>query len=102
MEINSATIVEMLNMGMGICIVLISYYAAKKFSILVFRRGWFLVSFSGAVMVLGSIFRAYYSFIGLYEEWAWLGRIFVFIHLFVLVIGIYLLAMTAVKMWGDE
>lgn len=102
MEINSATFVELLNMGMGICILLISYYAAKKFSILLFRRGWFIISLSGAVMVLGSIFRAYYSFVDLYDEWAWLGRIFVFIHLFVLVIGIYLLAMTAVKMWGDE
>lgn len=102
MEINSATIVELLNLGMGVCIIVISFYAAKKFSILLFIRGWFIISLSGVIMVLGSFFRAYYSFTGTYEEWAWLGRIFVLIHLFVLVIGIYLLATTAVTIWGNE
>lgn len=101
MGINSATIIELLNMGMGICIVMISIYASKKFSLHVFKRAWVIISLSGAVMVLGSILRAYYSYTNLYEEWAWLGRIFIFIHLLVLVFGIYLLAMTAVKMWGD-
>lgn len=98
-----ATVIELLNMAMALCIVLISYYAAKKFSLNVFRRGWFIVSLSGVVMALGSILRAYYSSTTptTYEEWAWLGRIFIFAHLFILVIGIYLLAMTAVKMWGD-
>ncbi len=101
MSINIATIVELLNMVIGLCIVVISYYAAKKFSLLVFRRGWFIVSLSGLVIVFGSVLRAYYSYANLYEELAGLGRMFIFVHLFLLVIGIYILAITAVKMWGD-
>jgi hypothetical protein len=101
MEINDATIVELLNLGMGICIVIISIYASKKFSLHIFRQGWIIVALSGVIMVLGSIVRIYYSHLNLYMEWAWLGRIFILVHLFFLVIGIYLLAMTAVKMWGD-
>ena len=101
MEINSATLIELLNIGMGIGIVIISIYASKKFSLDIFRQGWFIVGLSGAVMLLGSILRVYYSYANLYMEWAWLGRLFIFIHLFLLVIGIYLLATTAVKMWGD-
>jgi len=101
MELNSATVIEFLNMCMGICIVVISFYAFKKFSLHIFRRGWLIVSLSGVVMVLGSIFREYYSYANLYIEWAWLGRLFILLHLVLLVIGIYLLAMTAVRMWGD-
>ena len=101
MGVLGATIIELLNMVMGICIILISIYASNKFSLHVFKRGWLIVALSGAVMMLGSIFRAYYSFTDQYMEWAWLGRIFVFFHLLLLVTGIYLLALTAVKMWGD-
>ncbi|KAF5421263.1 MAG: hypothetical protein GQ469_05120 [Methanosarcinales archaeon] len=101
MGINSATVIEFLNMCMGICIVVISFYAYKKFSLRIFRRGWLIVALSGVVMVLGSILREYYSYANLYTEWAWLGRLFILIHLVLLVIGIYLMAVTAVKMWGD-
>ena len=101
MGINSATIIEFLNMCMGICIVVISFYASKKFSLRIFRRGWLIVALSGVVMVFGSILRAYYSYLNLYVEWAWLGRIIILMHLVLLVIGIYLMAVTAVKMWGD-
>lgn len=100
-EINTATIVELLNFIMSFCIILISVYASNKFTLRIFRRGWFVIMISGAVMVAGSIFRSYYSHIGLYEELAWLGRIFILVHLFFLVIGIYMLATTAVRMWGD-
>jgi uncharacterized integral membrane protein len=101
MEVLSATIIELFNIVMGICIIIISLYASKKFNIHLFKRGWLIIALSGAVMVLGSIFRSYYSFTNQYLEWAWLGRIFILIHLLFLLIGIYLLALTAVKMWGD-
>lgn len=101
MGINSATIIELLIMGMGICIAIISAYASKKFSLLIFKRGWLLLALSGVVLALGSILRAYYSFANLYVEWAWLGRLFIFVHTLLMVIGIYLLAMTAVKVWSD-
>lgn len=101
MGLNSATIIELLNMCMGICIVVISFYASKKFSLRIFRRGWLIVSLSGVAMVLGSIIREYYSYANLYFEWAWLGRLFILLHLVLLVIGFYLLAITAVRMWGD-
>ncbi|MDF1556775.1 MAG: hypothetical protein P1P80_01135 [ANME-2 cluster archaeon] len=101
MGVDSSTIIELLNMSMGICIALISLFAYRKFSLHIFRRGWLIVALSGIVMMLGSIFRAYYSYANQYLEWAWLGRIIIFIHLVLLVIGIYVLALTAVKMWGD-
>lgn len=101
MEEPNATIIELLNIGMGICIVMISLYASNKFSLHVFKRGWLIVAASGAVMMMGSMFRASYSYTNQYIEWAWLGRIFILAHLLFLVIGIYLLAHTAVKMWGD-
>lgn len=100
-EINTATIVELLNLIMSLCIILISVYASNKFTLRIFRRGWFVVGISAVIMLMGSIFRSYYSHMGVYEEWAWLGRIFVFFHLLFLVIGIYMLATTAVRMWGD-
>ncbi len=101
MVIDGATFVELLNMGMAICIVIISIYASKKFSLHIFKRGWLIVALSGVVMATGSILRVYYSYANLYAEWAWLGRVFILVHLFMLMIGIYLLAMTAVKMWSD-
>ena len=101
MNINSATIIELLNMGMGICIVIISVHASKKFRLNIFRQAWLMLALSGVIMALGSIFRAYYSYNNLYVEWAWLGRLFMFAHMLLMVIGIYLLAKTAVKMWGD-
>jgi hypothetical protein len=101
MGFNTATIIELLNLLMGICIIIISFYASKKFSLYIFKQGWFIVSLSGVAIVIGSVLRAYYSYVNLYLEWAWLGRIFILAHLFLLMIGIYLLAVTAVKMWGD-
>ncbi len=101
MGINAATFVELINMLMGILIVFICIHASKKFSLHIFRRGWLLLALSGVVLVLGSILRAYYSYSNLYMELAWLGRMFIFVHLLLMVIGIYLLATIAVKMWGD-
>jgi len=100
MEGDSATIIELFNIVMGICIIIISMYASEKFNIHLFKRGWLIIALSGAVIVLGSIFRSYYSYTNKYLECAWLGRIFIFVHLFLLMVGIYLLALTAVKMWG--
>ena len=79
MSINIVTIVELLTMVIGMCIVVISYYAAKKFSLLVFRRGWFIVSLSGLVIVFGSVIQAYYS--NLYEELVGLGRMFISVQI---------------------
>lgn len=101
MGINAATIIELINMMMGISIVFICLHASKKFSLHIFRRGWVILMLSGAVLVFGSILRAYYSYFDLYMELAWLGRAFIFAHLLLMVIGIYLLATIAVKMWGD-
>lgn len=101
MGINAATFVEIVNMVMGIFIVFICLHASKKFSLHIFRRGWLILALSGAVLALGSILRAYYSYFNFYMELAWLGRMFIFVHLLLMVIGIYLLAIIAVKMWGD-
>jgi hypothetical protein len=101
MEVLSATIIELFNIVAGIFIIIISLYASEKFNIYLFKSGWFIIAASGAVMVVGSIFRTYYSHTNQYLEWAWLGRTFISVHLLLLLIGIYLLAHTAVKMWGD-
>lgn len=101
MGFNTATIIELINMVMGTFIVFICLYASKKFSLHIFRRGWLIIMLSGLILVFGSILRAYYSYSNLYMELAWLGRMFIFAHLALMVIGIYLLATVAVKMWGD-
>jgi len=101
--IDSATVVELVNFAAGILILAVAIYAQRKFHFVIFRLGWGIIAASGAIGVAGSLFRAYYTYIpGLYEELVPWGRAFLVVGRVSLVIGIYLLAVAALKIWGEE
>lgn len=103
MTIDSATAVELVDMVAGFLILAVAIYAQRKFRFVIFKFGWDIIAVSGAIRVAGSLFRAYYTYIpGLYEELVPWGRAFLVVGRVVLVIGIYVLAVTGLKLWGEE
>ncbi|MBC8521212.1 MAG: hypothetical protein H8D26_04385 [Methanomicrobia archaeon] len=101
MAIDSATVVELVNLVTGILILAVAIYAQRKFRFVIFKLGWDIIAASGAIRVVGSLFRAYYTYIDSYELIPW-GRVFLVIGRIVLVIGIYVLAIAGIKLWGEE
>lgn len=101
MEIDSATVVELVNLVTGILILAVAIYAQRKFRFVIFKLGWDIIAASGAIRVIGSLFRAYYTYIDSYELIPW-GRAFLVVGRIVLVIGIYVLAIAGIKLWGEE
>jgi hypothetical protein len=98
---DSATVVELVNLVVGILILAVAIYAQKKFRFVIFKLGWDIIAASGAIRVVGSLFRAYYTYIDSYELIPW-GRAFLVLGRIVLVIGIYVLAIAGLKLWGEE
>ncbi len=98
---DSATVVELVNFVVGILILAVAIYAQKKFRFVIFKLGWDIIAASGAIRVVGSLFRAYYTYIDSYELIPW-GRAFLVVGRIVLVIGIYVLAIAGLKLWGEE
>ena len=101
MTIDSATVVEMVNLVTGILILAVAIYAQKRFRFAIFKLGWDIIAASGAISVIGSLFRAYYTYTDSLELIPW-GRAFLVVGGVVLVIGIYVLAMAGIKLWGEE
>jgi len=54
----------------------VAIYAQRKFRFVIFKLGWEIIAVSGAIRVAGSLFRAYYTYAGLYEELVPWGRVF--------------------------
>jgi hypothetical protein len=102
MRIDSATALELVNLIAGILIAGVAIYACRIFHFAIFKRGWCIVAASGVLMVIGSLFRAYYTYTGLYGELVPWGRAFLVVGRVVLVIGIYVLAVAGIKLWGEE
>jgi len=101
MTMDSATVVELVNLVTGILILAVAIYAQRKFRFPIFKLGWDIIAASGAIRVAGSLFRAYYTYADLLELIPW-GRAFLVIGRVVLVIGIYVLAVAGLKLWGEE
>ncbi|MBA7523005.1 hypothetical protein ES705_15127 [subsurface metagenome] len=102
MTIDSATVVELVNLVTGILILAVAIYAQKRFRFAIFKLGWDIIAASGAIRVVGSLFRAYYTYIDSYELIPWGRRAFLVVGRIVLVIGIYVLAIAGLKVWGEE
>ncbi len=105
---NSAILTEVFNLAAGIFVMVLAIYAGRKFRFVIFKSGWDVVAASGAIAAAASIFRIYYTYAHLYEEpllfmtfIAW-GRVFLGISNLVLMIGIYVLALTGIKLWGKR
>jgi len=101
MTIDSATAVELVDLAAGFLILAVAIYAQRKFRFPVFKLGWDIIAASGAISVAGSLFRAYYTYADLFELIPW-GRAFLVVGRVTLVIGIYVLAVAGVKLWGEE
>ncbi len=101
MIIDSATVVELVNLVAGILMLAVAIYARRKFRFAVFKLGWDIIAASGAIRVVGSLFRAYYTYTDSLELIPW-GRAFLVVGRVVLVVGIYVLAIAAIKLWGKE
>jgi len=101
MTIDSATIMELVNLVTGILILAVAIYAQKKFRFTIFKLGWAIIAVSGAIGVIVSLFRAYYTYADLLELIPW-GRAFLVVCGAILVIGIYVLAVAGLKLWGEE
>jgi len=101
MTIDSATVVELIDMVAAVLVLAVAIYAQRKFHFVIFKLGWDIIAASGAISVIGSLFRAYYTYADLLELIPW-GRTFLVIGRAVLVIGIYVLAVAGLKLWGEE
>ncbi|MEA2032052.1 MAG: hypothetical protein U9N41_00525 [Euryarchaeota archaeon] len=101
MTIDGATAVELADLVAGILILAVAIYAQRKFRFVIFKSGWDIMAASGAISVAGSLFRAYYTYVDSYELIPW-GRAFLVVGRVVLVIGIYVLAVAGIKLWGEE
>jgi hypothetical protein len=101
MTIDSATAVELVNFAAGVLLLAVAIYAQKKFRFAIFKLGWALIAVSGAIGVIGSLFRAYYTYADLLELIPW-GRAFLVVGRAILVIGIYVLAVAGLKLWGEK
>lgn len=101
MAIDSATVVELVNLITGVLILAVAIYAQRQFRFVIFKFGWAIIAVSGAIRVAGSLFRAYYTYADLLELIPW-GRAFLVVGRVVLVIGIYVLAIAGLKLWGEE
>ncbi len=102
MMIDSATVVELVNFVAGILILAVAIYAQRKFRFAIFKLGWDIIAASGAFMAIGSLCRAYCTYAGLYEERVPKDGVFFVISKVTLVIGIYVLAVAAVKLWDEK
>lgn len=100
MTIDSATAVELVNLVAGIFILAVAIYVQRKSNLAVFKRGLYIIAASGAIRVVGSLFRAYYTYTGLLELISW-GRAFLVVGRVVLVIGLYVFAMAVLKICGE-
>lgn len=101
MTIDSATAVELVDMVAAVLILAVAIYAQRKFRFPIFKLGWDIIAASGAISIAGSLFRAYYTYADLFELIPW-GRAFLVVGRVVLVIGIYVLAVAGLKLWGEE
>ncbi len=101
MTIDSATAVELVNMVAGIFILGMAIYVQRKSNLAIFNRGLDIIAASGAISVVGSLFRAYYTYIESYELIPW-GRAFLVVGRIVLVIGLYVFAMAVLKICSEE
>ncbi len=106
--IEYAILMEEFNLATGIFIMLLAIYARRKFRFVIFKSGWDVVALSGAIATAASVFRIYYTYAGLYDEpflfmtfIAWGRALLVTSHL-VLMAGIYILALTGIKLWGED
>jgi len=101
MTVNGATMVELVNLVMGVFIFAVAIQARRKFRFVVFNAGWNIVAVSAAVMVVGSLCRTYYIYANL-PELIPLGWAFLVADKLVLAVGICVLVMAAIKLWDEE
>lgn len=101
MTIDSATAVELVNLVAGIFILAVAIYVQRKSNLAIFNRGLYIIAASGAIRVVGSLFRAYYTYTDSLELIPW-GRAFLVVGRIVLVIGLYVFAMAVLKICGEE
>ena len=101
MTVNGATMVELVNLVMSVFILAVAIHARRKFRFVVFNAGWNIVAVSAAVMVVGSLFRTYYTYANL-PELIPLGWAFLVADKLVLAVGICVLVMAAIKLWDEE
>ncbi len=101
MPIDSATAVELVNLVAGIFILAVAIYVKRKANLAIFNRGLDIIAASGAIRVVGSLFRAYYTYTDSLELIPW-GRAFLVVGRVVLVIGLYVFAMAVLKICSEE
>jgi hypothetical protein len=101
MTIDAATAVELVNMVAGVFIVGMAIYVQRISNLAIFKRGLDIIAASGAIMVIGSVFRAYYTYTDCYELMPW-GRAFLVAYRIMLLLGLYVFAMAVLKICGEE
>lgn len=99
-ELEVEIIFSVLNIILAFILLTSAVYAQKMFGLAIYKRSWYLFMVASVLMVAGSIIRLYIS---LYDHYAmlWIPRVFDFVERVLLIVGIYLLASIAVKLWGD-
>lgn len=101
MTLDSATVLELVNLVTGIIIAVMAIYAQNKINFAIFKRGFSIIAVSGIIMAVIAPYRAYYTYMGLYELIP-IGRAGLVIARIVLIIGLFVLGKAAISIYGEE
>jgi len=101
MTLDSATIIEMVNMVTGILIAVMAIHAQKRIDLAILKRGFFTIATSGVLMAIIAPYRAYYTYVDSYEL-IFIGRAGLAIARVVLIVGLYLLGKALISICGKE
>lgn len=101
MTLDSATIVEFVNMVTGILIFSMAIAAQKKINLAILKRGFKIIAVSGAMMAAIAPYRAYYTYADLYELIP-IGRAFLAVARVILIIGLFVVGKAVISICGEE
>lgn len=91
----------------GLVLALVMIYsttvAIKKFGVVIWKKGWYVIALAGFILVLASIYNMLFHYMFSSEEWGALvlNVLYTMMRLCI-VIGIFILANTASKLWGGK
>ncbi|MEA2074883.1 MAG: hypothetical protein U9O85_04000 [Euryarchaeota archaeon] len=101
MTMDSATVVELVNMILGLLIAGMAIHAQKRINFALFKRGLNMIAVSGGIMAIIAPFRAYYTYTDSYELIVF-GRAFLTAAMIILIIGLYVVGKAALELCGEE
>lgn len=103
MDITLHLLSHIIHLFFGIFVVFTAYKALESFKIIIWRRGWYFILFSGFFVILDAtieFFSPFYLVLQTINENPFFHIFNVITTYGLVAIGIFILSKTAKKMWG--